>query len=385
MKAYYKIFLLYLSVVLFVSFWVYSVFSTDLFFDAKINLKNSLSKNLFLDDNKLNWNTVFYSSTNNLSKYKINSFCKNISKFIGRKDDIYIFEFKILDKNCKTNFVYLERDKKAIKKSFIKFNLFTKSKLFDFYADRDNLSLNKLNSDLEKLLEKNKKLLEDKNVISFKKLKIQRKIEELKYQKNFLEKILKQRQKKFITPVSWYKINHNKNKIPNAWRPYRASYTDWIHHGWDVMAPLNTPVQALAYGKIIRIVRDFKFSDLEKVKRKNLNKNDKTINLDILRWNQVWLKTASWDVVFYAHLRNIPKSLKIWDIVEAGTKLWEVWISWVPDKHYTDYHLHFAIMKNPKIKRKVWKYDFLDIMNWDWYFKNKSSKYILENEDNIFE
>jgi hypothetical protein len=49
------------------------------------------------------------------------------------------------------------------------------------------------------------------------------------------------------------------------------------------MAPLGTKVQALAYGKIIRIVRDFKFSDLNKIKRTNLTFDQKTINLDILR------------------------------------------------------------------------------------------------------
>jgi hypothetical protein len=121
---------------------------------------------------------------------------------------------------------------------------------------------------------------------------------------------------------------------------------------------------------------------LNKIKRTNLTFDQKTINLDILRWNQVWLQTARWDVVFYAHLRNIPKNLKVGQIVEPWTIFGEIWISWVPDRHYKDYHLHFAIMKNPFDNKK--KHSFLDYMKWDWYFKWKSLEYVLENQKNIF-
>jgi hypothetical protein len=39
-------------------------------------------------------------------------------------------------------------------------------------------------------------------------------------------------------------------------------------------------------------------------------------------------------------------------------------------------------MKNPYDNKK--KYSFLDYMKWDWYFKGKSLKYVLEHQNNIF-
>jgi murein DD-endopeptidase MepM/ murein hydrolase activator NlpD len=158
--------------------------------------------------------------------------------------------------------------------------MFSEEKLFDFYVFKTDNELKKILQNIEKLKEKNKKT-KAKNI--FEKQKTKRKNLELEYQKNFIEKILNLRKEKFSSPVIAYKISNKRNKIPNAGRPYRATYTDGIHHGWDVMAPLGTKVQALAYGKIIRIIRDFKFSDLNKIKRTNLTFDQKTINLDILR------------------------------------------------------------------------------------------------------
>jgi murein DD-endopeptidase MepM/ murein hydrolase activator NlpD len=50
--------------------------------------------------------------------------------------------------------------------------------------------------------------------------------------------------------------------MPNFSRAYRKGYTDGIHHGWDIFAPNETPVQALDHGIIVRTVRGFQFEDL---------------------------------------------------------------------------------------------------------------------------
>jgi len=50
-------------------------------------------------------------------------------------------------------------------------------------------------------------------------------------------------------------------------------------------------VIAIDDGIILRVVDGFLFEDLQKIKRENLSHLDKLVNLDILRGNQVWLKT----------------------------------------------------------------------------------------------
>jgi murein DD-endopeptidase MepM/ murein hydrolase activator NlpD len=186
--------------------------------------------------------------------------------------------------------------------------------------------------------------------------------------------------------VPWYKISRERNKIPNAWRPYRKSYTDGIHHGWDIVAPIWTPVVALDNSKIVRIVKWFKYNDLGKIKKWNyLTLEDELSNLDTLRWNQVWIKTSKWDVVFYSHLSFVNDKIRVWDIVSKWTMLWKVWKSGVPDRKYKNIHLHFSIQKAPRLKNKFWNYTFMDYMKWDWYFKWKSLDYVSKHSFDIFE
>ena len=76
----------------------------------------------------------------------------------------------------------------------------------------------------------------------------------------------------------------NPSKLPNSGRPFRAETTDGIHHGWDIDAPIGTPVRAMEDGVIVRIVNNFSWSDFAKIiKGKNLSYETKTQNLDILR------------------------------------------------------------------------------------------------------
>lgn len=176
------------------------------------------------------------------------------------------------------------------------------------------------------------------------------------------------------------------SKIPNAWRPYRKSYTDGIHHWWDVWHKLWEKVIAVDDWIIIRVVSDFEFYDLNKIKHwKNLTYDEKLRNLDILRWNQVWLKTSRWDVVFYSHLKDVNSSMKVGSTINKWDLIWTIGISGVPDKNYTDYHLHFTIHKNPYNIAKAGKYDIDNYMKWDWYFKWELNSAVFEWQKELFD
>ena len=126
------------------------------------------------------------------------------------------------------------------------------------------------------------------------------------YNRNLIDNILKHRAEKYSIPVEGWKIDLSHSKIPNAWRWYRAEYTDWIHHWWDVAWNFWDQTIAIDDWRIVRVVSNFSKTDLNLIERgNNLSENDKLKNLDILRGKQVWLKTMKWDVIFYSHLDEV--------------------------------------------------------------------------------
>jgi len=72
---------------------------------------------------------------------------------------------------------------------------------------------------------------------------------------------------KYLSPVAGYALPNKDKLIPGTGRPYRRDTTDGIHHGWDIMAPIGTPVQSLAKGKIIRIVNNWNWGKFNTLKR----------------------------------------------------------------------------------------------------------------------
>jgi hypothetical protein len=186
--------------------------------------------------------------------------------------------------------------------------------------------------------------------------------------------------------LAGHKLPTLATKVPNSWRWYRANYTDGIHHWWDIDWKLWEQILAIDDWIIVRVVNDFKFDDLDKIKYwDNLTDYDKIKNLDILRGNQVWLKTMKWDVVFYSHLNEIFTNIEVWEVVKKWQPIWTIWITGVPDKNYKDFHIHFPIQVNPHEKKMVWKYDIDDYLKWDWLFKDKSINEILKEQYSIFE
>ncbi len=194
------------------------------------------------------------------------------------------------------------------------------------------------------------------------------------------------RDKKYISPVPGYHIQKQANKVPNAGRPYRAWYTDGIHHGWDIDAPIWTPVVALDNGIIVRVRDGFVAEDFGKiVYGDDLSYEEQLENLDVLRGNQVWLKTMKWEVIFYSHLKDVSDDLKEGMFVDRGTYIWTVWITWVPGVGYEDFHLHFDVKIPPFTPWREGSYTLMEYMKWPWSGKWQSQQEVFWLIDTLFE
>jgi len=352
--------------------------------EKKISFYDYNSKNIFPDSKNLNSNIIIFKSNINISDYKIKTNCKNNLKFLWEKKDLYFFNFTLLDPNCDNPIFILSNWKEDFEKTKFELNIEKKSEIFLNVVDYSNNDLLKIN---RKILTEIQKYSKYKKIFqkSLANIKKNRFYKELIYKQNIINSIINRRSKKYEVPVKGYKIATWLNVIPNAGRPYRNEYTDWIHHWWDIIAPKWTPVSAIDDWVIIRVVENFDFEDISNMKKTwEISYTQKLRNLDILRWQQVWLKTSKWDVIFYSHLTIIYDNIKEWTFIKAWDNIWTIWKTWVPDKDYTNFHLHFPIMKNPYILNKVWKYSYEDIMAWDWYLKWETPDDIIIKQKNIF-
>lgn len=107
-------------------------------------------------------------------------------------------------------------------------------------------------------------------------------------------------------------MSKERTDLPGSGRPYRKDTTDGIHHGWDLMAKVGTPVVALGDGVILRVVKGFAWRDFGSlVKSDALSSDQELSNLDVYRGNQVWLKTADGNVTFYSHLSQIAPDVAV--------------------------------------------------------------------------
>lgn len=336
---------------------------------------------VFIDKTDSLWiNYLAYKSEYSLNKTNLVSNCFYKSEYIWEKDNVFIFSVRLID-NCKNPTVSLYFEDQKVPWSKLPLNVVSEFDLYNYYTDFSD-------SDIQKEL--NEMILDRKNLsLKFTKNSLTtsvklRKIKKYDYKISFLENIIEKRKEKYLVPVAWKEMPTNPVFLPNSWRPYRSSYTDWIHHWWDIYANYWTDVIALDDWIIINVVSWFTFDNFDNVDYHNHDVNTLDENLNILRWNQIWLKTMKWDVVFYAHLSQISPDIKIWSIVSKNQTIWKIWTSGVPDKNYKDIHLHFSVQKNPRDRNKYWKYTFLDIMSWNWYFKWESPSTIIEKQKEIF-
>lgn len=368
--------------------WYTMVFS-NFYKNAEIKYIATSSKNLFLDIQNHSQITVYFNSTLDISKYNFSSSCNVETTFLKKQESLYVFGIKIWNNDCKNGNFYLQDESgKVLSNTHFSLWLISDFDLYNTFVDYDDLSLKKALENIKKLQEKYKLFskvdVKDKNIDLVKKSLY---LQELKHKSDIIQTILTMRTQKYIIPVEGYQLpEKNLNKLPNGARPYRAAYTDGIHEWWDIDAPLGAQVRSLDAGIIVKIVRNFKFSDLSTLKTTgNISLQDKINNLDILRWNQVWVKTMKWDVVFYSHLNKVYDDIRVGNIVAKWHPLGTIGKTWVPDKDYDDYHLHFEVRKNPYIDSEAGKYSLYDYMNWSWYFKWEKREYIRDHQYEIFQ
>lgn len=369
-----------------VAFFSSAVVYSNYYKLSNVKLYDVLGKNIYLDSTNLNSTIVVFSSESDISSYKIHSNCNVSSEFLKNLKNYYFFSITFDDKNCSNWNFYLEDGDKIFSNTNFTLNILRDFDLLNGYTDYSSIYLNKLREYFSAKEEKYEIFSSLSWEFNYDLSKKNRYFNEIIYKDKVVENIINSRSTKYKIPVSGYELPTLKTKLPNSPRPYRANYTDWIHEWWDIDAPAWTDVISMDDGIILKVVNNFKFSDLDKLKKDwNMTLNDRITNLDILRWNQVWLKTMKWDLVFYWHLNEVYDNVKVWDIVKKWTPFWTVWKTWVPDKDYTDYHLHFEVRRNPYNEKNAWNYSFLDYMKWDWYFKWQTAEFIKENQYNIFE
>lgn len=366
------------------------VFWGNIIFSNEIRYVSENSNNVFLDDSDLDSIYVVFQSNINISTAQIVSVCDISYSFKENYRNMYLFELDYSTAfDCKNGSFVLKLDNQIVANAagqvwFVTSESFTYNML-----DYDNNTLVGFISGFTKNIAEKKiyKNYTGKQKIQyFSYLRGQREYLELEYRTKILKELIAWREMKYSSPVPGYSISEHPNKIPNTPRPYRASYTDGIHRWWDIDSPFRSDTVALDDGYIVRIVSGFNDSDFSRiVYDTNISEQQELKNLDVLRGNQVWLKTMKGDVVFYSHLDEVVADLKEWEYVTRGKILGKTGASGVPEAGYNDFHLHFAIMKNPYDFDVAWTYDFGNYMAWDWATKWMSRSEVIKAQKWIFE
>lgn len=368
------------------------VFWSSLVFGVDISYIGTLSDKIYLDDGELSKTVLVYRSNTNISDYAVYSACVSETNFLKRHKGVYFFEVDFSQtESCKNENIILKNPKteEKIVNSMSRLEFIHQNQELAKFIDYSDSELEMYNWGLENDIKRNadfqnyagEDIIEYYNALSKK-----RQYLEAAYQKSIVDEVLSFRQQKYLVPVAGKSITTGHSKIPNAPRNYRSSYTDGIHHGWDIDGELWEEVIALDAGIIVRVVSEFDQTDFDKIDYGNdLSEYQKTRNLDILRGKQVWLKTMKGEVVFYSHLDEIAPWIEDGTRVNRGEVLGTIGVTGVPGKAYKDYHLHFPIMVNPYRIEEAGTYDFGDYMSWNWKLKGLSANEILVEQSNIFE
>jgi len=367
-KIFYYLFLFFI-----LQFGIHHLSSWSFYKDSGVRVVSTSQQTVILMEDFIPRIHVIFESSKDISQYEIASKCRIKTEFLHEDMGMYSFALYFLDTSCRNNHFFLkDTEHHIVEGTHFSFVFFTLADLYAYFADLSNEELQELRSRFQYLAIENGWKTQDRASTL----------------DTIIEKVLTWREKKYLIPVPGYQLPDGRNisKFPNRPRPYRAGYTNGIHEGWDIDAPNRSDIVALDDGVILRKVDDFSWEDFDRViKVGNISDEQKTQNLDILRWNQLWLKTLKWDVIIYAHLDSIDENIVEGDIVKRGQKLGKTGISGVPDKNYSDYHLHFEVRKNPRRAWKAGKYTIRDVMDWEWYFFWDDIPTLLEKQYSIFE
>lgn len=365
------------------------VFGGSLSFTTDIKFAWSVAHTVYTDNPTTSKDVVVFHANTDISWGEVVSSCDIKSSYVAKFRTYYFFLVDYTnDPWCNNGYVSFSLNDELFPHATGKLTLQSKAKLLATYLDYSDNYLELLREKYENQKEINSiyKNYNGQDIIKYFRLfEGQRKYVEASYMQSFVSNILGNRSHKYETPVPGKYINDNPSKIPNAGRPYRAAYTDGIHHGWDIDSEFGDDTVALDDGLIVRIVEDFDKSDFSRIEyAKNLSYEQKLKNLDILRGKQVWLKTMKGEVVFYSHLDKVAADLEEGMFVEKWKFLGTVGVSGVPQDDYADYHLHFAIMQNPYNNDAAGSYDMGDYMAWDWLTRGLTREQTIKQAREIF-
>jgi len=332
-----------------------------------------------------------YASNFDISDAQINSLCEVSSRYLDSYKNLYFFEVDYgNDLDCNNWNVVLQLGEEIYGNTVHKLNVTKGSIVFWKYLDYSDSQLEDVQDQLQYELDTNAIFKNYNNIDiakNFKYYKGKNLYNNAQLHSDLITLILEWRQEKYFTPVLGREFSTLATKLPNSARPYRSSYTDGVHYGFDIDWAFRDIAIALDTGLVVRVVDDFdNNSDFSRiVYGNNLSKNQELKNLDVLRGNQVWIKTLKWDVVFYSHLDIIDETIQEWILVKKWQKIGLTGVTWVPEDWYDDYHLHFEIYKNPYNILKAGTYDFGEYMLWNWLGKWMNNSQLIELTENTFE
>lgn len=371
--------------------WYSFVSGWYLVFNPEVRFVTSAGDTVYLEEDTEAKTVLVYSSNFNISQATINSLCDVKSSFLDSYKNLYFFEVDYAnDLDCDNGNVVLQLWEEIYGNTIHKLDVTKGSIVFGKYLDYSDSQLQDVLDQLQYDLDTNAIFKNYNNIDiakNFKYYKGKNHYNNAQLHVDLITLILEGRKEKYVTPVIGRQFWTLATKLPNSGRPYRETYTDGIHHGFDIDGAYRDTVVALDTGIVVRVVNGFdNNSDFSRiVYGNNISDDQKLKNLDILRGNQVWIKTLKWDVAFYSHLDSIGD-----DIVEGSlVKKWQItaytWVSWVPEDGYDDYHLHFAVMQNPYNILKAGSYDFGEYMSWDWLGKWMNNTQLIQLTKDTFE
>lgn len=350
---------------------------------------SDLGRTVYLDHDELRSLILVFRGWNDVKTHTIHSVCENDSRYMFSHKDIHFFFLSYKDIECTNATVALKNNDTIITRSIGVLKFSSQAWELSHLLDMNDARLSEQDRELGVRLRNVGIFRNYTGDITlqtlpnhFKKYQAL----EMLYLRSMISHIQTWRRMKYISPVPGYNVQKQANKVPNAGRPYRAWYTDGIHHGWDIDAPLGTPVIALDDGIIVRVRDGFQASDFrEIIYGDNLSYEQKLKNLDVLRGNQVWHKTLKWEVIFYSHLDEVSSELQDGMYIEKWTYLGTIGITWVPGTGYEDFHLHFDVKIPPFTSGNEWKYTLMDYMKWPWSGKWQSQAEVYSLIDSMFE
>ena len=216
------------------------VFGSSLVFGVDISYVGTLSENMYLDDGELSKTVLVYRSNTNISDYSVYSSCASETNFLKRHKGIYFFEVDFSQsQNCKNENIILQNPKtqEKIVNSMSKLEFIHHNQTLATFIDYSDTELAMYAGGLENDIKRNTdfQIYAGDDIIEYyNSLSKKRQYLEAAYKKSIVDEILYFRQQKYLVPVAGNSIATGYSKIPNAPRNYRASYTDGIHHGWDI-------------------------------------------------------------------------------------------------------------------------------------------------------